>query len=763
MLKKIGFSAKFISLLIFFIILVSLVLSVSSYFTFKHFVVQEVTKEAKVYYRILDLYLDKQNVEVNRAVEHVWENPLTARSIQGDNRQNLHQIIQSVDTSSVDIMYIVNKEGVVLGKKNNTSVTGYPVNLTGAIKESIYNNKIVKSYAILEETAVLHEGAEIAERVKMEKIPTPKSKPGFKEKPVEQNALVATVVHPVTDSRNNVIGAVVGANILNRNFALVDAAKNGVDGVDFTIFQDDLRVATSVPGNSTDGRATGTLLSEPVVDKVLIGNEAFVGRANVAGIPYMSYYVPISAPNGQVVGCLFAAVSEAKMMTVVNKTFKDSMLLMVAFVFAVCIPLAYFASKFLVRPLTKLRESAELVADGDLSQHIDIVNTNDEIGKLTIAFSKMKENLEGMVFTIDTISGQLLIQAGELKESSEHTSAGAQQIAMSIDQLATGSQQVAININSLAEGCKTVSKKADSLTGNSECQSRSVYSAIETLNNINGVIKAIVDNANRTNETTKSTSEKTEKGQESALKAVSKINEIKHVSSEISSTINELGSLSSEIGVIVDLIKSIANQTNLLALNAAIEAARAGEQGKGFAVVAEEVKGLATQSVQATDKITAMVKIIQQKTKEAVESMNQGVETVDEGVEMVEYVGSSLEDILLTMTMTSDQILMITSDVSKLSENTDEFVKMVENISILTKEVSDSATDIHSFTETTASNAEEISSITEQTAASVEEVASITQEQSANVQEMDASLEQLVRLIEELKEKTSCFKSSKNN
>jgi methyl-accepting chemotaxis protein len=54
---------------------------------------------------------------------------------------------------------------------------------------------------------------------------------------------------------------------------------------------------------------------------------------------------------------------------------------------------------------------------------------------------------------------------------------------------------------------------------------------------------------------------------------------------------------------IVQLIGDITGQINLLALNATIESARAGEAGRGFAVVAAEVKNLANQAKQATDKI----------------------------------------------------------------------------------------------------------------------------------------------------------------
>ena len=53
----------------------------------------------------------------------------------------------------------------------------------------------------------------------------------------------------------------------------------------------------------------------------------------------------------------------------------------------------------------------------------------------------------------------------------------------------------------------------------------------------------------------------------------------------------------------MQLIGDITGQINLLALNATIESARAGEAGRGFAVVAAEVKNLANQAKQATDKI----------------------------------------------------------------------------------------------------------------------------------------------------------------
>ena len=78
-------------------------------------------------------------------------------------------------------------------------------------------------------------------------------------------------------------------------------------------------------------------------------------------------------------------------------------------------------------------------------------------------------------------------------------------------------------------------------------------------------------------------------------------------------TIDELIKYSRNINNIVEAINGISAQTNLLSLNAAIEAARAGEAGKGFSVVAEEIRKIARNSENETEKIKEIVSHIQKQ------------------------------------------------------------------------------------------------------------------------------------------------------
>ncbi|MGO1119578.1 methyl-accepting chemotaxis protein [Rhodovibrionaceae bacterium A322] len=104
---------------------------------------------------------------------------------------------------------------------------------------------------------------------------------------------------------------------------------------------------------------------------------------------------------------------------------------------------------------------------------------------------------------------------------------------------------------------------------------------------------------------------------------------VSQAAKESSTTIGELSDEVESINTVVSLISDIAKQTNLLALNATIEAARAGEAGKGFAVVANEVKQLATQTAEATEKISHLVTSIRGSAAEAVGSSLKISEDID--------------------------------------------------------------------------------------------------------------------------------------
>ncbi|MDQ0424665.1 methyl-accepting chemotaxis protein [Cellulomonas iranensis] len=173
-------------------------------------------------------------------------------------------------------------------------------------------------------------------------------------------------------------------------------------------------------------------------------------------------------------------------------------------------------------------------------------------------------------------------------------------------------------------------------------------------------------------------------------------------------TVNRLGSSSAEIGNVVKLITQIAEQTNLLALNATIEAARAGEAGKGFAVVAGEVKELASETAKATEDIARRVEAIQGDTAGAVDAIGQ-----------IEGIVRSINDYQLT----------IASAVEEQTATTNEMSRGVGEAATGSGEIASNITG----------------------------VASSAQEASTTLGQMGASVAELARLSDDLRQRVGAF------
>ncbi|GIE31628.1 hypothetical protein Ait01nite_046730 [Actinoplanes italicus] len=112
--------------------------------------------------------------------------------------------------------------------------------------------------------------------------------------------------------------------------------------------------------------------------------------------------------------------------------------------------------------------------------------------------------------------------------------------------------------------------------------------------------------------------------------------------SAMTAEVAALGQASNAIGDVIKIISSIAEQTNLLALNATIEAARAGESGKGFAVVAGEVKELARETAEATQKVADQIAGIQASA----ETVAAGIHTTSETIGRMDAVQARMNDVL---------------------------------------------------------------------------------------------------------------------
>lgn len=273
--------------------------------------------------------------------------------------------------------------------------------------------------------------------------------------------------------------------------------------------------------------------------------------------------------------------------------------------------LGLVVANLMSKPLNKLVQVADKIADGDLDVTIDIVS-KDEIGMLAKSFSKMADNLNEVMSNINSAAEQVATGSKQISDSSIDLAGGTTEQASSIQQLTASMQQIASQTELNAQ------------------------------------------NANQANELARNAKLNATQGNEQMremLKAMEEINES-----------------SGNISKIIKVIDEIAFQTNILALNAAVEAARAGQHGQGFAVVAEEVRNLAARSANAAKETTALIEGTIVKTEGGTKIARETAEALREIVEGIEEVAHLVEDIAVASNEQAAGIEQINQGIVQISE-----------------------------------------------------------------------------------------------
>ncbi len=254
-----------------------------------------------------------------------------------------------------------------------------------------------------------------------------------------------------------------------------------------------------------------------------------------------------------------------------------------------------------------------------------------------------------------------------------------------------GKMQAALSLvndatNRLAFSTVQLSTTADGVVRAAEGQDARVIQSASAVEEMTMTAGEVARNSTEAARIAQETAETARCGQEVMTQTVIGMQQVSQAVVQAADIITTLGRSSDQIGEIVRVIEDIADQTNLLALNAAIEAARAGEQGRGFAVVADEVRKLAERTTKATKEIGDMIRQIQQDTRSAVASMDQGTNRVGHGVELANKTGEALSNIHSMINATAGMIQQIANAAEEQSTATRQIASDLESMTQTTRQ-----------------------------------------------------------------------------
>ncbi|MDO7926027.1 methyl-accepting chemotaxis protein [Pseudomonas sp. KFB-139] len=306
--------------------------------------------------------------------------------------------------------------------------------------------------------------------------------------------------------------------------------------------------------------------------------------------------------------------------------------------------LAWRLTLSLVRPISQAVAAASKIADGDLTQRLDI-HGHDEAAQLLQAMHQMQ---------------------GQLRDTLEHIGQSATQLASAAEEMTTVMQESAQGLQQ---------------------QNSEIEMAATAVTEMSQAVDEVAGNATTTSAESRQAAESARQGQRQLGDTLGAIEVLTENVLGASTQARQLAEQTRNISQVLDVIRSVADQTNLLALNAAIEAARAGDAGRGFAVVADEVRALAQRTGESTREIETMIGSIQQGTGQTVEALLTSADQAQQTREQAQAASTALEAIAQSVNGIDERNLVIASaaeEQAQVAREIDHNLVRIRDLSVQT-------------------------------------------------------------------------------
>ena len=369
---------------------------------------------AFVSYKVIDARLMKEADEkINMGIKTAWSeyqaraDQMRYGMLQATSIGEVKEALKHNDTNTlkgmlskwrerrpyVDLWIVVDSRGKVMSRFNSDMKDDI-IDINGLVEKAITSEKSQISAEILPAELLVREGEEFHRQVIIP-VSLGGSKDEYKrdEKLAETDAMALVVVTPVTGEDQKPLGAIITADILNKDMHIPDAVSNKLPWLFTSISMDGLRITTNI--RVSNGKAARwTLLPATIMSKTKLGR-SILGEATILGQEFVSLVDPIMDNKGKIIGSLEVGMPKTQLWAIQNENL--TVIAVITFLgLAVSLAVAIIETRSIISPLKLLKEKADAFAGGKMDTTINVdgdPNSKDELKGLARAFNSMTSEI----------------------------------------------------------------------------------------------------------------------------------------------------------------------------------------------------------------------------------------------------------------------------------------------------------------------------------------------------------------------------------